>query len=72
MNAAEAHRAVKQAASDAIIAYGGTTTHHHAVGRQHRHWYDQERPDIFAQVLRAAKSTVDPGGVLNPGVLIDP
>lgn len=72
MNAAQAHRAVKQAASDAIIACGGTITHHHAVGRQHRPWYDQERPDLFAQVLRAAKSTVDPCGVLNPGVLIDP
>ncbi len=72
MKAAEAHGAVKQAASDAILACGGTITHHHAVGRLHRPWYDQERPDLFARVLRAAKSTLDPGGILNPGVLIDP
>ena len=63
---------IKKAASDAIIATGGTITHHHAVGRLHRPWYDQQRPDLFAQALRAAKAAVDPKGVLNPGVLIDP
>ena len=64
--------AIKQAASDAIMAAGGTITHHHAVGRQHRPWYDQQRPEPFAAALRAAKRAVDPNGVLNPGVLIDP
>ena len=61
----------KRAASEAITAHGGTITHHHAVGRDHREWYDQQRPDLFAAALRAAKSAVDPGGVLNPGVLVD-
>lgn len=64
--------AIKQAASDAIMKAGGTITHHHAVGRQHRPWYDQQRPAPFAAALRAAKRAVDPKGVLNPGVLIDP
>lgn len=64
--------AIRKAAGDAIIAAGGTITHHHAVGRQHRPWYDQQRPDLFADALRAAKRSVDPSGVLNPGVLIDP
>jgi alkyldihydroxyacetonephosphate synthase len=63
--------AMKRAASDAILAAGGTITHHHAVGRDHREWYDEQRPDLFAAALRAAKSAVDPGGVLNPGVLVD-
>src|SRR5436305_5759551 len=40
--------AVKQVASDAVIACGGTITHHHAVGRDHRPWYDRQRPDRFA------------------------
>ena len=67
------HRAaVKRAASDAIIDAGGTITHHHAVGRLHRPWYDKQRPEPFARALRAAKRAVDPNGVLNPGVLIDP
>jgi alkyldihydroxyacetonephosphate synthase len=63
---------VKAAASEGIIAAGGTITHHHAVGRDHRPWYDQQRPDVFASALRAAKRAVDPAGILNPGVLIDP
>jgi alkyldihydroxyacetonephosphate synthase len=62
--------AVKRAASDAIIAAGGTITHHHAVGRDHRPWYDQQRPEPFAAALRGAKSAVDPHDVLNPGVLV--
>ena len=62
---------IKAAVSDAIIATGGTITHHHAVGRDHRPWYDRQRPDPFAAALRAAKSVLDPAGILNPGVLVD-
>jgi FAD/FMN-containing dehydrogenase len=57
---------------DAVIANGGTVTHHHAVGRDHRPWYNRQRPPLFAEVLRAAKTALDPQGLLNPGVLIDP
>ena len=64
--------AIKAAASDAVIGGGGTITHHHAVGRVHRPWYDRQRPDLFAAALRAAKSALDPAGVMNPGVLVDP
>ncbi|MBO0729936.1 MAG: FAD-binding oxidoreductase, partial [Acidimicrobiaceae bacterium] len=63
---------VKHAAAEAVNAAGGTISHHHAVGRMHRPQYDRQRPDLFAASLRAAKATVDPGGVLNPGVLVDP
>jgi alkyldihydroxyacetonephosphate synthase len=63
---------IKHAASEAVHAAGGTISHHHAVGRMHRPQYDRQRPDLFAAALHAAKATVDPGGVLNPGVLIDP
>jgi alkyldihydroxyacetonephosphate synthase len=63
--------AVKQAASEAILSAGGTITHHHAIGRDHRPWYDRQRPQPFAAALRAAKAAVDPAGMLNPGVLID-
>ena len=67
----EMYAEVKQAASDAIMAAGGTITHHHAVGRLHRPWYDQQRPELFAEALRAAKRALDPNGVLNPGLLVD-
>jgi alkyldihydroxyacetonephosphate synthase len=63
---------IKTAAADAVIRLGGTITHHHAVGRDHRPWYDRQRPDGFANALRAAKAALDPAGILNPGVLIDP
>jgi alkyldihydroxyacetonephosphate synthase len=56
-------------AADAILAAGGTITHHHAVGRDHRRWYDAQRPEPFASAWRAAKSALDPSGILNPGVL---
>jgi alkyldihydroxyacetonephosphate synthase len=64
--------AVKAAVTEEIAAAGGTVTHHHAVGRDHRPGYDRQRPDVFAEALRAAKRAVDPAGMLNPGVLIDP
>ena len=64
--------AIKRAAADAIIAEGGTITHHHAVGRDHRPWYDRQCPEPFAQALGAAKLALDPAGIMNPGVLIDP
>jgi alkyldihydroxyacetonephosphate synthase len=64
--------AIKAAASEAVIAAGGTITHHHAVGRDHRPWYDRQRPPPFADALRAAKAALDPAAVLNPGVLLDP
>jgi alkyldihydroxyacetonephosphate synthase len=62
---------IKIAAGEALIENGGTITHHHAVGRDHRPWYDRQRPAPFAAALRAAKAELDPAGMLNPGVLID-
>ncbi len=68
----EQWRDIKQAVSEALISHGGTITHHHAVGRAHRPWYDKQRPDLFADALIAAKKRLDPNGLLNPGVLVDP
>jgi alkyldihydroxyacetonephosphate synthase len=65
-------QAIKQGVSDALIDAGATITHHHAVGRDHRPWYDRQRPDVFAAALRGAKAAVDPAGVMNPGVLLGP
>ncbi len=63
---------IKAAVSEVIVNLGGTITHHHAVGRDHRPWYDRQRPEGFARALRAAKRALDPRAILNPGVLIDP
>lgn len=67
----EQWREIKAAAGDAIMQNGGTITHHHAVGRAHRPWYDKQRPQLFAQMLTAAKKAADPAGIMNPGVLLD-
>jgi alkyldihydroxyacetonephosphate synthase len=67
----EPWRQIKRAASDALIASGGTITHHHAVGRDHMPWYLEQRPALFGAALAAAKRTLDPAGILNPGVLVE-
>ena len=61
---------IKQAVSDAIIEMGGTITHHHAVGRDHRDHYVRQASEIFIQSMQAVKNQVDPSRILNPGVLL--
>ena len=69
-NPIEQWRAAKSAATDAIVAAGGTVTHHHAVGADHRPWMTEEVGELGVQLLRAVKATLDPAGILNPGKLI--
>jgi alkyldihydroxyacetonephosphate synthase len=71
-SALAAWREIKLAANEAVVARGGTITHHHAVGRDHRIGYEREVDPLFRRLLAAAKQTVDPRGILNPGVLFDP
>ena len=71
-SALSAWREIKQAANEAVIRHGGTITHHHAVGRDHRSGYEKEVDPLFRRMLQAAKHSVDPQGILNPGVLFDP
>ncbi|UGT54098.1 FAD-binding oxidoreductase [Nocardia asteroides] len=63
-------RIAKSAAGDAIVAAGGTITHHHAVGADHRPWMSAEIGDLGVRVLRAVKRELDPAGILNPGKLV--
>ncbi|MGY1697233.1 FAD-binding oxidoreductase [Geodermatophilus sp. SYSU D00814] len=62
--------AAKRAATDALLAAGGTLTHHHAVGADHRPWLEREVGPLGVAVLRAVKQRLDPRGVCNPGVLL--
>ena len=62
---------IKAAVSEAIISAGGTITHHHAVGRDHRPWYDMQRPDRSRRRSAPPRRRSTPEGILNPGVLID-
>ncbi len=65
-------RAAKTAASDAIVAAGGTITHHHAVGSDHAPWMPAEVGELGLELLRAAKARLDPQGIMNPGKLLPP
>lgn len=61
---------IKAAASEALISHGATITHHHAVGRTHRPWYERQVPSPFLAALRAAKQSLDPNALLNPGAVL--
>jgi alkyldihydroxyacetonephosphate synthase len=63
-------RAAKTAASEAIVAGGGTITHHHAVGRDHRPWIRAEVGELGIELIRVAKERLDPAGIMNPGKLL--
>ncbi|MFF9718475.1 FAD-binding oxidoreductase [Streptomyces sp. NPDC014603] len=60
----------KHAANEAILAAGGTISHHHGVGTDHRDWYLREIGPVAAQALDAVKRHLDPAGLLSPGVLL--
>ncbi|MEE9374351.1 MAG: FAD-linked oxidase C-terminal domain-containing protein, partial [Saprospiraceae bacterium] len=62
---------IKKIVSKAIIDFGGTITHHHAVGKDHQPYYKQQSSKIFATTLSAVKNTIDPKWILNPDVLIE-
>lgn len=63
-------RRAKAAASDAILAAGGSISHHHGIGTDHIPWYEREIGELGVAVLRAVKAAVDPAGIMNPGVLL--
>ncbi len=59
---------IKSAASEAVIRHGGTMSHHHAMGRDHKRWAREEIPAPFRSAIRAAKRELDPHAILNPGL----
>lgn len=65
-------RAAKRAATDAIVANGGTISHHHATGVDHAPWIEAEVGQVGASMLRSLKDLLDPTGILNPGKLLPP
>jgi alkyldihydroxyacetonephosphate synthase len=53
-----------------MVAHGASITHHHAIGRDHLPWLENEIGSVGISVLRAVKDRLDPQGILNPGILV--
>lgn len=62
--------AIKAGVNDAILAGGGTISHHHGVGRDHAEWLAREIGDGGIRMLRAVKAELDPSGIMNPGAVL--
>ena len=54
-----------------MIDVAGAITPHHALGRDHRSWYDQQRSALSPEAFTGAKQRLDPGSVMNPRVILD-
>ncbi|MEQ9480221.1 MAG: FAD-binding oxidoreductase [Algiphilus sp.] len=65
-------QAIRDAAAEAVTAFGGTASHHHAMGRMHRGYARDELPESFIDALHGARSRLDPEGRMNPGLLPEP
>ncbi|MFH1727788.1 MAG: FAD-binding oxidoreductase [Pseudomonadota bacterium] len=61
---------VKKTITNTIMKFGGTLSHHHGVGQDHMPWINEELGDVGMEMLKALKNTLDPKGLLNPGVLV--
>jgi len=66
----ERWRQLKGAASQAIVAHHGTISHQHGVGIDHLPYLEAEKGALGMQVLEAARKSLDPDGILNPGKLL--
>lgn len=62
---------IKKAASDTIVAYGGTISHQHGVGRDHAPWLKHEKTQAGIDAIQSVITHFDPQGQLNPGCLIE-
>ena len=60
----------KHAASEAIMKYGGTISHHHGVGYEHASWMPNEVGSISLAAIKAVKETMYPDDIMNPGKLL--
>jgi alkyldihydroxyacetonephosphate synthase len=55
---------------EAADRHGGSLSHHHGIGRVRRDWLERELRATGVGLLRRIKAALDPGGIMNPGVLL--
>ncbi|MBF0104669.1 MAG: FAD-binding oxidoreductase [Deltaproteobacteria bacterium] len=61
---------IKKIATDVIMENGGTLSHHHGIGYDHKRWMEQEKTPLGIEVLKSIKRELDPDGLLNPGKVV--
>jgi alkyldihydroxyacetonephosphate synthase len=66
----EQYYGFKKLITETFLANNATLTHHHAVGREHRPWMEEEISKTGVAALKALKAGLDPAGIMNPGKLI--
>jgi alkyldihydroxyacetonephosphate synthase len=62
---------LKSAASQVIVAEGGTISHQHGVGTDHLGYLAQEKGGLGMDMIRVLSGCLDPEGIMNPGKLMD-
>jgi alkyldihydroxyacetonephosphate synthase len=61
---------LKTAASEAIVAHGGTISHQHGVGTDHLAYMLREKGPLGVATLKDLCRRFDPEGMMNPGKMI--
>jgi alkyldihydroxyacetonephosphate synthase len=66
----EEYDVVKRAIQQGFIDYGGTLSHHHAVGVEQAPWMSEDISPAGVAILRTLLNGVDPGHNFNPGKIV--
>ncbi len=61
---------LKQTASETIVNNGGTISHQHGVGKDHKPWLPVEKGDKGIGAIKSLCNYFDPKGKLNPDTLV--
>ena len=61
---------LKKAGADQIVAYGGTISHQHGVGSDHKNYLTAEKGELGIAAINSLCEQFDPKGQMNPGKLL--
>jgi FAD/FMN-containing dehydrogenase len=70
LDAVDEAEAVSDAVLKVVASFGGSISAEHGVGRAKRNWLHLSRSAEEIAMMRAIKNSLDPRGLLNPGVLL--
>lgn len=68
--APDAHEQLEDVVFGMVLDHGGTISAEHGTGIAKAHWTDRVHTPAEVATMRALKAALDPGGILNPGVIL--